>query len=321
MKTIALAIHLPPEFHRDEKQCARFPGAAWVPHFYQMAEAAGFQVFSRPNGVPSYLIQEELHPAGAEWINNGSIPVAVFCAESPLYAYPFYDEIQRARYGTESPLAAFDTKMLFYEGTEHLWFPSFDESQVVEPVEWEKRKLLCTVMANKHYQVMIRPDTGSLSWNFALKHQLHDERYMALFHLQSMKALDLYGHGWEGRGKPCEDKIATIRDYQFCLAYENGVYPGYVTEKAIDCFVAGVIPIYRGAPDLDEYLPRKAFIDPNEFSSWSSLVQYLKSMRPETAREKIQAGRMFLRSDRGKKYQYRAFAERMLQKVIARVDQ
>lgn len=311
------------QMHRDPVACKRYPGAAWIPKFYEMAEKAGFRIVpgeAEPTDVENaFVVQEELNPHGSNWTKAGAHPSVLFCAESPIYAYEFYDEIERERYGKSDKLPHFPSRMLFCEGTEHLWFPSFDEADVLEPNPWDSRKLLCAVMANKHYQVMIRPPTGSMNWNFALRHQLHDERYLALYHLQAMKALDLYGHGWEGRAKPCEDKLATIREYQFCLAYENGSYPGYVTEKAIDCLVAGVIPIYRGAPDSDEYLPRKVYVDPNEFSSWSSLVQYLKSMSPETARDKIQAGRMFLRSDQGRKYRYHAFAERVLQRVIAHV--
>jgi len=44
----------------------------------------------------------------------------------------------------------------------------------------------------------------------------------------------------------CENKIETISNYKFCICAENVEYDGYVTEKIIDCFIAGTIPIYFG---------------------------------------------------------------------------
>jgi len=58
---------------------------------------------------------------------------------------------------------------------------------------------------------------------------------------------------------PCDRKRETVRRYRFGIAYENTAWPGYVTEKIIDCFVAGVVPVYLGAPDVSDYVPPLAF--------------------------------------------------------------
>ncbi len=47
---------------------------------------------------------------------------------------------------------------------------------------------------------------------------------------------------------PVPDKIEFMRPYKFCIAFENSSCPGYVTEKIMDCFIAGCIPIYWGSP-------------------------------------------------------------------------
>ena len=39
---------------------------------------------------------------------------------------------------------------------------------------------------------------------------------------------------------------------KFVLAFENSVCNDYVTEKIYDVFAAGVVPIYLGAPNIDE---------------------------------------------------------------------
>jgi hypothetical protein len=42
-----------------------------------------------------------------------------------------------------------------------------------------------------------------------------------------------------------------LLDFQFTIAAENSSYPGYTTEKPVDAFLAGSIPIYWGDPMID----------------------------------------------------------------------
>jgi alpha-1,3-fucosyltransferase 10 len=56
-------------------------------------------------------------------------------------------------------------------------------------------------------------------------------------------------------------KQSIISDYPFFLAFENSNCYDYVTEKPYDAFLGGAIPIYMGAPNVDEYLPANSFID------------------------------------------------------------
>ena len=46
-------------------------------------------------------------------------------------------------------------------------------------------------------------------------------------------------------------KFDFYRQCMFGAAMENGSYPGYVTEKLIDCYYAGVVPVYWGSPTID----------------------------------------------------------------------
>lgn len=53
-----------------------------------------------------------------------------------------------------------------------------------------------------------------------------------------------------------EDKLGTLRHFRFALCFENCVFPGYVTEKVFDCFLSGCVPIYLGAPDITDFIPK-----------------------------------------------------------------
>jgi len=44
------------------------------------------------------------------------------------------------------------------------------------------------------------------------------------------------------------------------VAVENSGHDHYWTEKVADCFLAGTVPIYRGAPNIRAYFPAEAMI-------------------------------------------------------------
>jgi hypothetical protein len=56
--------------------------------------------------------------------------------------------------------------------------------------------------------------------------------------------LDLYGTGYH----PVDYKLEALKDYQFSIVMENCCVDNYWSEKIIDCFKTGTIPIYYG-PD------------------------------------------------------------------------
>ena len=98
-----------------------------------------------------------------------------------------------------------------------------------------------------------------------------------------------------------------ISKYKFALCFENLSFPGYVTEKIVDCFVAGVIPIYLGAPDIEEFVPPESFIDVRQYDKWESLLDELKSMTEHQATDMINNGRSFLATPEGQLHSFEGF--------------
>lgn len=56
-------------------------------------------------------------------------------------------------------------------------------------------------------------------------------------------------------------KIDYLSDFRFTLAAENGAHPGYTTEKIVDAFLAGSVPIYWGDPLVDRDFNPAAFVN------------------------------------------------------------
>ncbi|MEK9173507.1 MAG: glycosyltransferase family 10, partial [Patescibacteria group bacterium] len=140
--------------------------------------------------------------------------------------------------------------------------------------------------------------------------------------------IDLYGAGWT---KPVKytgghfsasiqksyrgyvrDKLATLRNYKFCLCFENVVFGGLVSEKIIDCLFAGCLPIYFGAPDITDYIPSNVFIDLRNFKDYQELNIYLKNMNEKTYGQYLENINRFTRSKEGYNFTQEKFARDLI---------
>jgi hypothetical protein len=51
-----------------------------------------------------------------------------------------------------------------------------------------------------------------------------------------------------------------LAPFRYSVAVENSRHDHYWTEKIADCFLAGTVPIYWGAPNIKDYFPVDAMI-------------------------------------------------------------
>ena len=75
-----------------------------------------------------------------------------------------------------------------------------------------------------------------------------------------------------------DNKLSVVKTAKFVLAYENAKFPGYISEKIFDAMAGGSVPVYLGAPDIADYVPKQCFINREEFSSYNELYDFLKNM-------------------------------------------
>ena len=84
--------------------------------------------------------------------------------------------------------------------------------------------------------------------------------------------------------KPPEDKnlpwisnkIKLLRAYKFHAAFENGNVRDYVTEKVYTALAAGTVPIYMGAPNIDEFVPKGSIIRVDSFEDTAALAKHIQ---------------------------------------------
>ncbi len=98
-------------------------------------------------------------------------------------------------------------------------------------------------------------------------------------------------------GKPVPDKLAFQKQYKFSLTCENSSFKGYVTEKIVDAFAAGTIPIYWGDPDIKELFNEKAFLNCADYATDEELVRAIREIDEDETRYLAMAHEPALRSD------------------------
>jgi hypothetical protein len=71
----------------------------------------------------------------------------------------------------------------------------------------------------------------------------HPMRSHAIEALGRVGQVDVFG---PAVGRPVASKLEVAQEYDFLLCFENDDYPGYVTEKPVESWMTGAVPIWWG---------------------------------------------------------------------------
>jgi len=96
--------------------------------------------------------------------------------------------------------------------------------------------------------------------------------------LNKYKTVDMGGQYGNNIGGPVNDKIGFFKEYKFSIAMENTEGDGYATEKIVDSFVSGTIPIYYGSFVIDEYINPKSYILIRGLEDMKEKIEYIKKI-------------------------------------------
>ena len=101
------------------------------------------------------------------------------------------------------------------------------KNKILQP----KRKMISMIFSNKTFVS-----------GHALRHEIYKNFNNGL--------IDFYGSGCNNQIKMKDD---AIKDYAFSIVIENSKTENYFTEKLIDCFSYGTVPIYWGAKNIEKF--------------------------------------------------------------------
>ncbi len=122
-----------------------------------------------------------------------------------------------------------------------------------------------------------------------LKTHLHRQRYAIAWRIQrSGGPVDVYRQPIRSGFHVSVDE--TVRDYRYSICMENFVDDAYFTEKLLNCFAAGTVPVYLGARRVGEFFDQRGIIP---FTDYGQLVHdilpTLSEQDYESRREAIAA--------------------------------
>lgn len=265
------------------------------------------------------LMSHLVHPDTEALIAAGVEPFLLTCQESPFIATRFYVFFKRYssmfRYsmvfpGMRKQISGVTTFM-------PMFFPEYVTNEKFNRLSFGERRFMVYIASNKETNSITKRIAIKLMYGLSVK-LLYPVRRKIIKFLSERNDFDLYGRGWEQesavyirnvyRGEVAVvDKIKKLREYKFVLCLENAAFPGYVTEKIFDAFFAGSVPVYLGAPDIADYIPRNAFIDVRDFKDTLQLVAFLDSIDETAFLTYLENIETFLRSEDFTKWSHHRF--------------
>jgi thermostable 8-oxoguanine DNA glycosylase len=86
---------------------------------------------------------------------------------------------------------------------------------------------------------------------------------------------------------PIEKKIESLKNYMFSVVVENTKKDYYFTEKLIDCFITGTIPIYWGCPSIKDFFDDNGIINFNSVDELEKIIKNIDNNFYESKKEYI----------------------------------
>lgn len=192
---------------------------------------------------------------------------------------------------------------------------------------WENSDRKFLVMINKNKKKRLSRQLLILANRKRLPFQreLLGDRIEIIEFFSRTREIDLYGVDWNKyppfpywfyksalqkvyHGK-VKSKHQKLSEYNFAIAFENNIGQGFIGEAIFDCFYVGTVPIYLGAPDIQEYIPKECFIDMRDFKDYEELRLFLKSLKKSQIQSYKENARQFLESEQYKPFTKEYFAE------------
>lgn len=188
-----------------------------------------------------------------------------------------------------------------------------------ENIEWKHRNILVSSIASNKNAVLRSIYNLYIERNKLI--HMFDSKFGDGFHL--------YGGGWDLRDHPvgllakvafrlswlrpllkrqkplasyrgkCDSKAEIMQRSKFTLCVENTQYPGCMTEKMIDCFRFGSVPLYLGPPDIGDMIDPSLFVDLRQFNDREALFAFIENYSEidyEQWRERLKLHRTDIRA-------------------------
>lgn len=258
-------------------------------------------------------------------------PLYLLALESPLITPGSYDEVNHKLF---KKIFTWSDDLINKDSTKYIKINyAFDIPQKISKDIDSKIKFCCMIAGNK---------------KVSYPNELYSERSKAIrwFEKNHLADFDLYGMGWDEvstgrnryinyimrRSKTLRKVFASrylsykgkimrkkpvLEKYKFSICYENAKdINGYITEKIFDCFFAGCVPVYMGAKNITDYIPKNCFIDKREFNSYEELYNYMTSLSDNDYLKYLDSIEKFIFSEKFFQFSCEYYSQKIIDTMI-----
>lgn len=116
---------------------------------------------------------------------------------------------------------------------------------------------------------------------------MHLNRLRVAEELRGRQMADVYVSGRMASGRKVWHSFEeTHRDYMYTIVMENHVDETYFTEKLLNCFATGVVPVYCGASSVGNFFDPRGIIS---FTNYRELLAALPRLSPSDYASRLEA--------------------------------
>jgi len=318
----------------------KYIGVTWIPLLHQKAKEDGTEVMlaekyikEQKFSAQDVFISEGITPYTKKLFFAGAKPLILFSGESPNVDWKLYSFLKKYSKLYRYTMLFDGFRRYVHLKTNFLPFYWPNDNCLINngaPLHISKRpKKLVMIAGNKKQnstesngflkrglKTTAMKVITSIVPSMQLK-DLYSSRMEAILFFSGRDYFDLYGRNWNDHSnlsreereavmklnpKEVVNKYQLLSQYKFALCFENCVYPGYITEKIFDCFIAGSVPIYWGAPDIENYMPADLFIDMRQFKNFLELENHINSLTEDQVSEYRNRIDIYLKSAEVKRF-------------------
>jgi len=135
----------------------------------------------------------------------------------------------------------------------------------------DRCKWLSTLGIQPTIPTEIPPKSKIVSCISSNKHSCAGHKERLTYVMSHRHEFDLYGRGIRNINTVDEG----LKDYMFSVTIENAQYNTYFTEKILNCFALGTIPIYRGCPRIGDFFDTRGIIELTDDFDYKTLTSEL----------------------------------------------
>ena len=119
--------------------------------------------------------------------------------------------------------------------------------------------------------------------NFIYRHSAKEGSYRTEFcqQLSKYKKVDCPSGALHNLDLPLpteKEKLQFMSECKFSISFESVAKPWFISEKIVSAFRAGTVPIYWGAPEIEQVYNPQSFINVRRFSSWQACIEHIKEI-------------------------------------------